>query len=64
MKSEYVCRRCGLRVYQWYGHGHKDKPIWKHAANLHTKSCGKAPDLVLKRELEKEQVDFNKGHSQ
>lgn len=50
-KSTDICLRCGLPVV----------PIsrgWKHCANVHTKSCGKAPHVVKRQDYEASITDI------
>lgn len=40
-----VCTRCGVRCYLW--NGDKRGDYWKHAANVHIKTCGQPPYDVV-----------------
>lgn len=46
--SKNICARCGVAVTP-LGPG-----VWKHCANIHTKSCGKQPHVVDRAQYEAE----------
>lgn len=46
--SKEICARCGVAVTP-LGPG-----IWKHCANIHTKSCGKPPHVVDRAQYDAE----------